>query len=118
MFKPDEATYANGALVDLPYPTDAVRLMTRMAVETMDRIFRPGLRYSKVEVLLLNLCQHGEHTDDLFAESQPEKSQRLMGGWIRSTDAGERDVAYGQLAGGSRLWDAEEANEPERYDKA
>jgi DNA polymerase V len=79
MFNPDEAKYANGALVDLPYPTDDVRLMTRMAFEAVDRIFRPGFRYSKAEVLLLNLCQHGEYTDDLFAESQPETSQRLMG---------------------------------------
>ena len=79
MFNPDEAKYANGALVVLPYPTDDVRLMTKMAVEAVDRIYRPGFRYSKAEVLLLNLCQHGEYTDDLFAESQPEASQKLMG---------------------------------------
>ena len=79
MFNPEEAKYANGALVELPYPTDDVRLMTKLAVQAVDRIYRPGFRYSKAEVLLLNLCQHGEYTDDLFAESQPETSQRLMG---------------------------------------
>src|SRR5690606_30093185 len=33
MFKPEEARYANGVVVDLPYPTDDVRLLTRLAVD-------------------------------------------------------------------------------------
>ncbi|EGH19239.1 RulB, partial [Pseudomonas savastanoi pv. glycinea str. race 4] len=31
MFNPDEAKYANGALVQLPYPTNDVRVMTQYA---------------------------------------------------------------------------------------
>ncbi len=31
MFNPDEAKYANAALVELPYPTNDVRLMTKAA---------------------------------------------------------------------------------------
>lgn len=42
MFNPEEAKYANGVLVELPYPTNDVRLMTKMAVEALDRVFRPG----------------------------------------------------------------------------
>ena len=78
-FNPEEAKYANGVLVELPYPTDDTRLMTRAAVEAVDRIFRPGFRYSKAEVLLVNLCQKGEYTEDLFATSQPESSEKVMG---------------------------------------
>lgn len=62
MFNPEEAKYANGVLVELPYPTDDVRLMTKAAVEAVDRVFRPGFKYSKAEVLLVNLCQKGEYT--------------------------------------------------------
>lgn len=57
----------NGVVVDMPYPTDDVRLLTQAAVGALDRIFRPGFKYSKAEVMLLNLCQQGEYTDDLFA---------------------------------------------------
>ncbi|UQW77188.1 hypothetical protein [Pseudomonas avellanae] len=32
MFNPDEAKYANGILVELPYPTNDVRLITKAAV--------------------------------------------------------------------------------------
>ena len=92
MFNPEEARYANGVVVDLPYPTDDVRLLTRLAVDALDRVFRPGFKYSKAEVLLLNLCQPGEYTDDLFAASQATEATRVMavldqinGRWGRGT---------------------------------
>lgn len=78
MFNPEEAKYANGVLVELPYPTNDVRLMTKMAVEALDRVFRPGFKYSKAEVLLLNLCQPGEYTGDLFAVAQPSETDKVM----------------------------------------
>ncbi|WP_046787907.1 Y-family DNA polymerase [Pseudomonas putida] len=79
MFNPDEARYANGVVVQLPYPTDDVRLLTRMALEALERVYRPGFRYSKAEVLLLELCQRGEVTGDLFAPSQTAQAERVMG---------------------------------------
>ncbi|WP_325985599.1 translesion error-prone DNA polymerase V subunit UmuC [Pseudomonas protegens] len=78
MFNPEEAKYANGVLVELPYPTNDVRLMTKMAVEALDRVFRPGFKYSKAEVMLLNLCQPGEYTGDLFALAQPSETDKVM----------------------------------------
>lgn len=45
----------------------------------MDRVYRPGFKYSKAEVLLVNLCQKGEYTDDLFSVSLPEASEKVMG---------------------------------------
>lgn len=78
MFNPDEARYAQGALVELPYPTTDTLLLTRAATEAVARIYRPGFRYSKAEVLLLDLRQPGEFSDDLFAVTQPVASDRLM----------------------------------------
>jgi DNA polymerase V len=79
MFNPEEAKYANGALVELPYPTNDVRLMTKAAVEAVNRLFRLGFKYSKAEVLLMDLRQPGEFTDDLFAQSQPVAAGKVMG---------------------------------------
>jgi DNA polymerase V len=78
MFNPEEAKYANGVVVDLPYPSDDVRLLTKSAVDALDHLFRPGFNYSKAEVLLLDLCQPGEYTDDLFAVSQPADATKVM----------------------------------------
>lgn len=92
MFNPDEAKYANGVVVTLPYPTDDVRLLTKAAVDAVELVFRPGFKYSKAEVLLLDLRQPGEFTDDLFAINQPAEASRVMavldeinGRWGRGT---------------------------------
>jgi DNA polymerase V len=92
MFNPEEAKYANGALVELPYPTNDVRLMTKAATESVNRLFRPGFKYSKAEVLLMDLRHPGEFTDDMFARSQPMTAGRVMqvldeinGRWGRGT---------------------------------
>ncbi|ARN33726.1 hypothetical protein Q083_03512 [Pseudomonas aeruginosa M8A.4] len=79
MFNPSEAKYANGVLVELPYPTDDSRLLTKAALEGVERVYREGFRYSKAEVLLLDLSQRGEITGDLFASAQPVASEKLMG---------------------------------------
>ncbi|MBV4539916.1 Y-family DNA polymerase [Pseudomonas sp. RW4S2] len=92
MFNPDEPRYANGVVVQLPYPTDDERLLTRMALEAVERVYREGFRYSKAEVLLMELCQRGEVTADLFTPTQSVKAERVMqvidgvnGRWGRGT---------------------------------
>jgi DNA polymerase V len=79
MFNPEEAKYANGIMVELPYPTNDVRMLTRAVMQAVDHIYRPGFKYSKAEVLLMDLRQPGEYTDDLFAEVQPAISNKLIG---------------------------------------
>ncbi|WP_166224882.1 translesion error-prone DNA polymerase V subunit UmuC [Pseudomonas atagonensis] len=77
-FNPDEAKYANGVLIELPYPTADVRLLTKAAVNTVEHVFRPGFKYSKAEVMLVNLCQPGQFTEDLFAITQSTEATSLM----------------------------------------
>jgi len=79
MFNPDEAKYANGVLDELPYPTDDTRLLTKAAQEGVERVYREGFRYSKAEVLLLDLSQRNQVTGDMFAVAQPVASEKLMG---------------------------------------
>ena len=69
----------NGALVELPYPINDVRLTTKAATEAVNRLFRSGYKYSEAEILLMDLRQPGEFTDDLFAHSQPVIADKVMG---------------------------------------
>ena len=78
MFNPDEAKYAKGIVCELPYPSDDTRLITAYAVAGLGQIYRAGYAYSKAEILLLDLRQRGEYTDDLFAEVQPDAAERVM----------------------------------------
>ncbi len=79
MFNPDEVHHAQGVLVELPYPTCDTLLMTSLATEAVVRIYREGCRYSKAEVLLMDLRQPGEFSEDLFAPKQSVACDRLMG---------------------------------------
>lgn len=116
LFNPGEAKYANGVLVELPYPTDDTRLLTKAAHEGVERIYREGFRYSKVEVLLLDLSQPSEITGDLFAAAQPVASEKLMGVLDAvNTRWGRGDNAVGQRSCGSQLGDAQRDDESELH---
>lgn len=78
MFNPKEEMYANGALVELPYPTNDVRLMTKAATEAVNRLFREGFKCRKAEVFLMDLRQTGEFTQDLFSNSQLVEARKVM----------------------------------------
>ncbi len=47
-----EIKVSSGVLVDLPYPTKGLLLLTKVVVDAVDYIYRSGFKYSKVEVLL------------------------------------------------------------------
>ncbi|MNF32196.1 DNA polymerase V subunit UmuC [compost metagenome] len=79
MFNPDEPKFARGVVCELRYPTDDTRLITKAAVAGLDEVFREGFRFSKAEILLLDLRQRGEFTGDMFATTQPMASERVMG---------------------------------------
>lgn len=53
-------------------------MLTKAAIKAVEQVYLQGYRYSKAEVMLLNLCQLGEYTDDLFASTQPTDSTRVM----------------------------------------
>ncbi len=78
MFNPDEPKFAKGVLCELPYPSDDTRVITQVALAAVEAIYQPGFAFSKAEVLLLDLCQRGEYTDDLFAASQPAAAEKVM----------------------------------------
>ena len=77
-FHGDGPKYANAANATPAYPTDDVRQLTRCALRALEGIYRPGYAYSKAEVLLTDLRQRGEFTQDLFSPSQPDRSDALM----------------------------------------
>lgn len=77
-FHGDGPKYARAVVCTPPYPTDDVRVLTKLALQGLDVIYRDGYEYSKAEILLLDLRRRGEFTEDLFATSQPARSDALM----------------------------------------
>jgi DNA polymerase V len=79
MFNPDEPKFSKGIVCELPYPTDDTRLVIHTALAGLEQIYRTGYAYAKAEILLMDLRQPGEFTEDLFAEVQPAAAARVMG---------------------------------------
>jgi len=78
MFNPNELKFARGIICELPYPTDDTREITRAAVAGLGHLFSEGFAFSKAEVLLMDLRQRGEFTDDMFATTQPATAEKVM----------------------------------------
>ena len=92
MFNPDEPRFARGVICELPYPTDDTRVITKAAAEGLAQVYRQGYAFSKAEVLLLDLRQRGEFTDDMFAVTKSAAAEKVMqvldainGKWGRGT---------------------------------
>lgn len=70
--------YANAITLALLTPTDDTREILALAQRGLEQIHRPGYRYSKCSILLMDLSQRGEVTPDLFAPSLRLGADRLM----------------------------------------
>jgi DNA polymerase V len=79
MFNPAEPRFARGQVMELLYPTDDTRLITKAAIEGLSALYQPGFAFSKAEILLLDLRQRGEFTDEMFAQVQPASTEKVMG---------------------------------------
>lgn len=77
-FNPNEPKFAQGVLRELPYPTDDTRIIVQAALAALEQIYRPGFAFAKAEILLVDLRQRGEFTDDLFAATQPAAAESVM----------------------------------------
>lgn len=61
------------------YPTEDTRLVIHTALAGLEQIYRKGYAYAKAEILLMDLRQPGDFTEDLFAGVQPAAAVRVMG---------------------------------------
>lgn len=74
----DGPRYANAMTLALPAPTDDTREILALAQRGLGQIYRPGYPFSKCSILLMDLSQRGELTDDLFALGPRPGAERLM----------------------------------------
>jgi len=79
-FADAEPWYANGVTLILERPTQDSGRLVQCAQEGLTRIFRPGLRYQKAGVLLMDLTPAGAEQGLLFASQTPDSpaTMRLM----------------------------------------
>ena len=74
----DKNPYSNSCTIQLPYPTDDVRMITTYARHGAARLFREGFLYYKAGVGLLDLSPKTHTQIDLFTSGQSTQSSELM----------------------------------------
>ena len=101
-FMPD--FHSASEVICLACPTDDTRVITREARLAAARLYRPGHKYLKAGVGLIELVDRNHYQDDLFYPEQPEKTDRLM----RAIDAINQEKGKGSVflaaQGVSRPW--------------
>lgn len=65
-------------VIQLPYPSDDTRLISRTARAAIQRLFKPGIAYIKAGVGLLDLSTRKQQQLDMFHPGQSAKTDQLM----------------------------------------
>lgn len=74
----NEPQYYNSALIRFPTPTADTPEMIRYALKALEAIFKPGYRYKKTAVALLELVPGSVYQPSLFDGKDRARSARLM----------------------------------------
>ncbi len=74
----NEPQYYNSAQVQFATPTSSTPEMIKHALKALDAIYRPGYRYKKTGVVLMELVPATFYQPDLFDSTDRESSAKLM----------------------------------------
>lgn len=59
-------------------PTHDTRTIMNIATKLVDKLFKPGFKYHKAGVILLDILPDSYSQHDLFAAEEQENSRKLM----------------------------------------
>jgi DNA polymerase V len=118
-FKPEEPQYNEGKLITLPNPSDDTRVITQFAINVLERLYRPGFKYKKTGVMLLDLQPRAHDQMNLFGavvnSTNSPQSLQLM----RCLDSINGRYGRGTLKlatmGVSKAWEMRSENRSPRY---
>ena len=77
-FRKTDKQYSNAFTCTLTIPTSDTRLIIRAAKICLDRIYKPGYRYKKTGIMLLDLIPASLEQKHLFVDSDHRPGDQLM----------------------------------------
>jgi len=107
-FRPEERQYFNGGGVNLATPSNFTPILATEALRVLEGIYRPGYRYKRAVVMLLELGPEHAVQASLFDSMPPEeveRRRRLMAAMDSANKVwGRGTVRLGSAAGPSPEW--------------
>ncbi len=77
-FRPADQQYHNGVTCVMPVPTSDTPIVIAAAKHGLNKIYKPGYRYKKTGLMLLDLIPESVEQKHLFVEPQHTRRDRLM----------------------------------------
>lgn len=114
-FREQDAQYHNGVTIGIPEPTADTRELTAAALAGLRRIYRPGFRYKKAGVMLLELSASGVRQASLFDTQPTRESDQVMTVLDAMNRRFGRDTLTLAAAGVARSWSMRAASVTPRY---
>ena len=114
-FRETDAQYSNGITCSLTVPSSDTRTIIEAARFGLDRIYKPGYRYKKTGVMLLDLIPASLEQKHLFADSNQRHADRLMATVDRINEDLGPDTLFFGAEGINREWKMRCGSRSPRY---
>jgi DNA polymerase V len=103
-FRETDKQYNNALTCPLTVPTSDTRTIIEAAKFCLSRIYKPGYRYKKTGIMLMDLIPASLEQKHLFADSDPRPSDHLMGVVDRINQEHGPDTLFFGAQGVAREW--------------
>ncbi len=103
-FRETDKQYNNALTYPLTVPTSDTRTIIEAAKFCLSRIYKPGYRYKKTGIMLMDLIPASLEQKHLFADSDPRPSDHLMGVVDRINQEHGPDTLFFGAQGVAREW--------------
>lgn len=115
-FQPHQPQYANTAIVPLPHATNSTPEIIAAARQGLARIYRPGFRYHKAGVMLLDLVSDTHIQGELFpVDPAIEHQRRLMAVVDAINRRFGRETIHFLVEGIAQPWRMQQRHRSPRY---
>jgi DNA polymerase V len=114
-FNQSEPFYQNSHSCSFTTPTSDTRLIIQAAKRCLQRIYKPGLRYQKTGIMLMDVTEESVTQTDLFASTAHDKSDKLMQTVDTINNLFGRDTVHFAAQGIQRPWHMRSDHRSPRY---
>lgn len=115
-FRENDAQYSQGLTIPLPDATNDTLKLTQAALWGLKRIYRPGYRYAKAGVMLMDLAPAASQQNSLFVDEVAEESATQL---MQTMDSINRkmgkDAIFLASAGTGKHWRMKQGNKSPCY---
>jgi DNA polymerase V len=115
-FREKDPQYSQGITIPLPHASDDTSQLIRVALWALKRIYRPGFRYAKAGVMLMDLGPAGRRQPTLFIDDAAERRSATL---MLTLDSINRkmgkDALFLASSGIGKAWRMQQGNKSPCY---